>query len=340
MRVASISLDLDNLWSYMKIHGDDGWQGFPTYLDRLAEIVIERLRKHGLQITIFVVGQDAALEKNRGALAAFAAEGHEIGNHSFSHEPWFHRYRYDEAEREIAGAEESIEAATRQRPRGYRAPGFSLSADALRVLADRGYLYDGSTFPTFIGPLARAYYFRRSRGLSPQERADRARLYGTFVEGLRPLRPYEWELAEGSLLEIPVTTVPLARTPFHLSYLIYLAGHSRRAFRAYLRTALFACRLRRVEPSFLLHPLDFLGGDAVRELSFFPGMSTPTATKLALFDEAIALIRRHFEPVTMRQHAERARAKGSLKRQRYEHGRNQQDTPAASGTIEAMGEET
>lgn len=318
MTVTSISLDLDNLWSYLKIHGDDGWRSFPSYLDRLVEIVIERLRKHGLQITVFVVGQDAALAKNRQALAALAAEGHEIGNHSFSHEPWFHRFSYAEAEREIALAEEHIEAASGQRPRGYRAPGFSLSADALRILAGRGYLYDCSTFPTFIGPLARAYYFRRSRRLSDDERADRARLYGTVGEGLRPLKPYAWDLSEGELLEIPVTTMPVLRLPFHMSYLVYLAGFSRSAFRAYLRSALAACRWRRVEPSFLLHPLDFLGGDAVAELSFFPGMNTSTAAKLDLFDEAMEAILASFEPLTLRRHAERARKAGPLPRRCYD----------------------
>ena len=29
---ASLSLDLDNQWSYMKIHGDRGWACFATYL--------------------------------------------------------------------------------------------------------------------------------------------------------------------------------------------------------------------------------------------------------------------------------------------------------------------
>ena len=33
MRYASLSLDLDNQWSYMKTHGDAGWQSFPSYLD-------------------------------------------------------------------------------------------------------------------------------------------------------------------------------------------------------------------------------------------------------------------------------------------------------------------
>ena len=31
--ICSLSLDLDNQWSYMKTHGDPGWEDFPSYLD-------------------------------------------------------------------------------------------------------------------------------------------------------------------------------------------------------------------------------------------------------------------------------------------------------------------
>ena len=31
--VASVSLDLDNQWAYLKTQGLDGWQDFPSYLD-------------------------------------------------------------------------------------------------------------------------------------------------------------------------------------------------------------------------------------------------------------------------------------------------------------------
>jgi hypothetical protein len=302
--LTSVSLDLDNLWSYMKIHGDAGWQDYPSYLERLVAVVGQCLRRHRLTITVFVVGQDAALPCNRDALAELAGQGHEIGNHSLSHEPWFHTYSFAEAEREIALAEEHIERATGVRPRGYRGPGFSLSRDVLTILAARGYLYDASTFPTFLGPLARAYYFWNSRGMAPEERRKRKQLYGTARDGLRPIHPYHWRLDGGrQLLEIPVTTMPVARLPVHMSYLIYLAGLSRPAFRAYLRTALAMCRAGRIEPSFLLHPLDFLGGDQVKELAFFPGMNQATSAKLELFDEVMTALTGRFQPVTMREHA-------------------------------------
>jgi len=43
------------------------------------------LRALDLTITFFVVGQDAALERNRDAISALARAGHEIGNHTAHH---------------------------------------------------------------------------------------------------------------------------------------------------------------------------------------------------------------------------------------------------------------
>ena len=307
---ASLSFDFDNLWSYMKTHGDRGWESFPSYLDTLVPIVLERFARHGVTVTCFVVGQDAALDRNRDALAELARQGHEIGNHSFSHEPWFHAYDRARVEREIVLTEEHIERVTGRRPRGFRGPGFSLSKDAVDVLQQRGYAYDASTLPTFLGPLAHAYYFSTSGDMSAEERRLRSRLFGSVSDGLRPLRPYTWD---GGLLEIPVTTMPLLRIPFHLSYLVYLAGVSRSAVRAYLRLALALCRASGIEPSFLLHPLDVLGGDRVKELSFFPGMATATARKLELFDEVIGILGSSFRFVTLEEHAQIARDSGPLR---------------------------
>ncbi len=66
---ASLSLDLDNQWSYMKTHGDAGWEDFPSYLGVMVPRMLDFLRARGLRITVFVVGQDAALDVSRDALA-------------------------------------------------------------------------------------------------------------------------------------------------------------------------------------------------------------------------------------------------------------------------------
>jgi hypothetical protein len=179
----------------------------------------------------------------------------------------------------------------------------------LDALARRGYRYDASTLPTFIGPLARRYFLATAR-LTPEEAAERGALFGGFRDGLRPIRPYHWELAGGRrLLEIPVTTVPGVRTPFHLSYLLYLAAYSERLMYAYLRSALALCRLTGVEPSFLLHPPDLLGPGEAPGLEFFPGMQLPAAKKRRLFVGALRAIGEHFALVPMAAHADRARAR-------------------------------
>lgn len=300
--IASLSLDLDNKWSYMKTHGDAGWETFPSYLDVVVPRALQFLKERNLTITFFIVGQDAALEKNRDALARISAAGHEIGNHSFHHEPWLHLYSEEEIERELEQAENAIERATAKRPVGFRGPGFSLSEQTLRVLSRRGYEYDASTFPTFLGPLARAYYFMTAK-LTDEEREKRRGLFGKFRDGFQSLKPYQWHVQGTNLLEIPVTTTPVFKTPAHVSYLLYLSCFSTGLALLYFRTFLELCRLTGTQPSLLLHPLDFLGSDDTSDLSFFPAMRMPSEKKLRIVGEALKMMTERFTVVNMLEHA-------------------------------------
>lgn len=305
--IGSLSLDLDNQWSYMKTHGDPGWESFPSYLDVLVPRVLDFLRKRDLTITVFIVGQDAALTEHRDLLAAIAAAGHEIGNHSFHHEPWLHLRSEQEIEAELTAAEEHIERATGQRPLGFRGPGYSLSSATLRVLSRRGYLYDTSTLPTYLGPLARAFYSRTTT-LSPEQARQRKALFGTFRDGVRPVGAHRLRVGTGHILEIPVTTMPLFKLPIHASYIIYLGTFAPALALAYFRAALRLCWLTKTLPSLLLHPLDFLGCDDTRALSFFPGMSLVSERKLEVLNEILSVLSHHFRITTMREHAQEATA--------------------------------
>ena len=306
-RVASLSLDLDNLWSYMKIHGDSGWDQFPSYLDVVVPRFLQFLDTFSFRITVFVVGQDAAIESNQAALKMIADAGHEIANHSFHHEPWLHLYTPGEVAAEIDRADDAIEGATGRRPHGFRGPGYSLSETVLDTLLARGYRYDCSTFPTFIGPAARAYYFLRS-GFDRSERSKRSNLFGSTRDGLRPLKPYRWALKEGTLIEVPVTTMPVIKAPFHFSYAHWLASFSEPVARTYFAGALRACDGAGVAPSLLLHPLDFLGGDDVSELSFFPGMDQPGERKMDRMHHLFETIAARYEIDTMEDFASRIAA--------------------------------
>jgi rhodanese-related sulfurtransferase len=306
--LASLSLDLDNQWSYMKTHGDAGWESFPSYLNLVCPRVLSFLEARRFRITFFVVGQDAALDKNAEAIASLGKAGHEIANHSFRHEPWLHLYSEQELVEEFDRAEAAIESVTGTRTKGFRGPGFSLSPTVLKILAQRGYQYDCSTFPTYIGPLARAYYFLRAPEMSADEREKRKKLFGSFADGLKPLRPHVLHVDDRELVEIPVTTFPGIKTPIHASYLLYLATFSEAAAIGYWRAALAACRLVGIEPSILLHPLDFISGEDVPELKFFPAMSLPSSRKLELLGKIIDLLDRDFEVVTLCRHAATVRS--------------------------------
>jgi len=294
--LASISLDLDNQWSYMEIHGDSGWEKFPSYFEIFIPKVLDILDRFNLKITFFVVGQDAALDKNREMLSLLTARGHEVGNHSFSHEPWFHLYPKEHIRQEILKTEEHIVRVTGQKPIGFRGPGYSWSSELFEVLIENGYVYDASTLPTYIGPIARMYYFRTSN-FTREEKDRRNRLFGSFRDGLRPVKPFCWNLdsgADAKLLEIPITTIPILKTPFHLSYLLYLSRFSLNLMSLYLTTALNLCRLTGTTPSYLLHPLDFLGGDQIPELAFFPGMDLSGKQKMEIFERVLKELEKHF----------------------------------------------
>lgn len=301
---ASLSLDLDNKWSYMKTHGDAGWETFPSYLDVVVPRSLKFLAERNLNISYFIVGQDADLEKNHDAIRQISDAKHEIGNHSFRHEPWLHLYSKQELIEEFEKTENALEKVTGQIPKGFRGPGYSLSPTVLEVLAERGYEYDCSTLPTYIGPLARAYYFLASPNMSAEEKEKRKKLFGKFSDGFQSLQPYKWQIGEKTLVEIPVTTLPIFKVPIHASYVIYLSTFSKLAAKTYWKTAVQLCKMTGTQLSLLLHPLDFMSGDDAPELKFFPAMNLPLEKKLEFLSEILEVFQKSFSVVNMRQHAE------------------------------------
>jgi len=299
---ASLSIDLDNLWAYLKTQGTTGWESFPTYLDKVVPRILESLEKQGLKATFFIVGKDAEDPRNAAALKQIATAGHEIGNHSYLHEPWLHLYSDAELKADFDRSETAIEAVTGQRPIGFRGPGFSSSPAVIDELVARGYRYDASVFPTFLGPIARLYFSLGSK-LSPEEKAKRSGLYGGFANALKTLKPYA--LRPG-LTEVPVSTMPLFRVPVHLSYVMFLAARSEALARAYWHMAVTLFRLRGIGPSILLHPTDYLDLSDAPEMAFFPAMKVPATRKRALVDMALHSLATHWRTGPVGDHAAQA----------------------------------
>jgi hypothetical protein len=292
---APLSLDLDNKWSYLKTHGEDSWQSFPSYLDTIVPRALDMLAERGWNITWFIVGKDADTPSNGDVLRSIVDAGHEIGNHSYLHEPWLHQYTKAQLVDDLGRAHDAIAKATGAAPVGFRGPGFSLSENTLEVLKSLGYGFDATTFPNILNPVSRLYYLRTSN-LSDEEKEKRKALFGTTKDALRANRPYEWLLKNGEkIAEVPVTTMPLFRVPIHFSYVIWLSGKSMFLARTYWRMSLAMCRLAGTVPSLLMHPLDFLGSDDEPELGFFPGMDMPAGRKAEVLHELLDMWAAHYE---------------------------------------------
>jgi hypothetical protein len=208
--LAALSIDLDGLEHYHRIHAlppPSPAREDPVY-GRAVERFGELCQRLGVRGTAFCVGANLAAPAAAAAIGRLAAAGHEIANHSLSHDYALSRRPPDAIAAELAGGEEAILRATGQRPAGFRAPGYTLSPALVGALAARGYRYDSSAFPALPYYAAKAAVMgalvvagRRSGAI-----LDRPRV---LLAPRRPYRPRADEpYGEGHLplLELPVTT--------------------------------------------------------------------------------------------------------------------------------------
>lgn len=301
--LATLSLDLDDVWAYLRTRGDRDWAGAPSVLPLAVERLLPVLSALDVRITVFVVGRDAERPEGREAVRALAGAGHEIASHSLLHRGELASLPESGIADDLRRAADAIGDVTGHRPVGFRCPSFGSSPALLRTLVDDGYAYDASVLPTSLAPLLKLYYRARVR-LAEAGRPEQD-LFGPASSALLPLTPFRWGGAGAGLLELPVSTVPLLRTPVHMSYLQALGATSPRLAHGYLRFALAALRARGVPPSFLLHPTDLLDTRDAPRLDFFPGMARASAEKLAQLRRALTSLAGAFDVVPLGEAARR-----------------------------------
>ena len=245
---------LDSLAHYCRI------QAFQRALDDQARSLVatkaiprllELCSRHGTPATFFVIGADVALPGMRDALRAAIAAGIELGSHSFSHDYALSRSPRAEIQADLIRCEEAL-GSVGALPRGFRAPGYTMSSSLLKEVAARGYEYDSSTFP------ATPYYLAKSAvmgGLAVLGRPSTASLDSPRVL-LAPRAPYRPSLeapyrrGRADLVELPVAVAPVTRLPFIGTFVTTMPwGLIELTFRTLRREVLF---------NFELHALDVL----------------------------------------------------------------------------------
>ncbi|HEU4733186.1 MAG TPA: polysaccharide deacetylase family protein [Kofleriaceae bacterium] len=295
--VCAISIDLDGLPCYYRIHG----LGPPPA--ELEHVILERalprasrlFGARGLAVTWFVVGRDAdaalaapdgaARLANAARLRALAERGDELGNHSYSHPYDLARLPPDEVDAELAGCDRVLRAITGQPTRGFRAPGYDLSPAMLDGLARRGYRYDSSVFP------APGYYAAKAAVMAVL--AARGRPSGAVMTNPRalaaPAAPYRpamaapWRRGQAPVVELPVAVTPWLRIP--------AIGTSLIVAPAVLRARIVRAMAGRGFFNFELHGIDF--ADAEKDgipgelVARQPDLRIPIADKLARLEQLL-----------------------------------------------------
>ncbi|MCB2102357.1 MAG: polysaccharide deacetylase, partial [Rhodobacterales bacterium] len=103
--------------------------------------ILELLREEDLPATFFVPGWVA--ENRTRRVEAIVAAGHEVAHHGYLH-LWIDPDNPDGEVEELERGLEALKRCVGVVPRGYRSPAGETSANILRLLAERDFLYDSS----------------------------------------------------------------------------------------------------------------------------------------------------------------------------------------------------
>lgn len=145
--------------------------------------LLELFERYGAKATFFTLGSVA--ERYPGLLRHIRDNGHEIASHGYGHQ-LIYKQTEAEFEEDLQRSVYFIEQAIGQKPKGYRAPSWSVKKDTpwvFPVLQRNGFAYDASIFPV-----------------------------QTFLYGIpdAPRMPFHLDFSDGSMLEFPTSTMRIA----------------------------------------------------------------------------------------------------------------------------------
>jgi peptidoglycan/xylan/chitin deacetylase (PgdA/CDA1 family) len=256
-RLACISVDLDGLVHYARLHGL-GEEAVPEVARELVyrravPRFLDLLGAAGARGTLFVIGAEAEGAPARDSLIRALEQGHEVGNHSHAHDYALSRRSGGEIARDLSAAEHVLQAMGMPRPVGFRAPGYTLSPQLLQALVEAGYRYDASMFPAAPYWLAKATAlgWMRLRRRTSVSILDSPRVLLAPRGPYRPELARPWRRGQAPLIELPISVTPALRLPF-------IGGFVALAPTPLLRAG-YAALARGTFVSLELHAVDLLG---------------------------------------------------------------------------------
>jgi polysaccharide deacetylase family protein (PEP-CTERM system associated) len=185
--VNAMSVDVEDYYqvsAFDRVVSRAKWGSFDSRVVRNTERLLELFDRHGARATFFVLGWTA--ERFPSLVRHIASRGHEVASHGYDHQ-LIYTLTPEQFRTDVRAAKATLEDSVGTAVLGYRAPSFSVIEStlwAIDVLIEEGYQYDASVFPI---------------------RHDR---YGIPDA---PRHSYRIDRPAGTLIEIPASTVRVAR---------------------------------------------------------------------------------------------------------------------------------
>jgi len=224
----ALTVDVEDYYhvtAFSKTIKKENWCNYESRVEKNTYRLLEIYSEKKIKGTFFVLGWVA--KKYPHLVRAIAADGHEVACHGYSHQLIYNQTPKIFREETIA-AKSILEEQAQTFICGYRAASYSItkrSEWALDILAEIGFVYDSSIFPTHHD------------------------LYG--MPGT-PIFPYDISAKNGrTIVEFPLTTLKLA------NYQVPVAGGGYFRLYPYLitRTALRYINVKENNPFvFYIHP--------------------------------------------------------------------------------------
>jgi polysaccharide deacetylase family protein (PEP-CTERM system associated) len=123
------------------------WNSLPSCVERNFRTLLDLFSEKNARVTCFFLGYVA--EKYPHLVKEALNRGHEIASHGYAHRLIYTMTPQAFVE-DARKSKEILEGITGQKVNGYRAPGFSVTADTpwfFEKLIEAGYRYDSSVFP-------------------------------------------------------------------------------------------------------------------------------------------------------------------------------------------------
>ncbi|HSW60983.1 MAG TPA: polysaccharide deacetylase family protein [bacterium] len=209
MKTISFNIDVDPLINYYSIHGLGSHDTDP---DPVYECGVKRFLelfdRYGIKATFFITA-GGLNGKVAGILRKIVEKGHEIGNHSYSHDYRLTLMNDDEIFEEIKKNHEAIKELTGFECLGFRSPGYNSSEAIISSLRKMNYSYDSSLFPSFSYYLAKWLLINLKRLAGRRSRS----VISSFLDAFGFYQPefIDKNIKDvkktGTLVEIPITTL-------------------------------------------------------------------------------------------------------------------------------------